>query len=280
MYRRLVVALLVLLAGCSGFAGGNADEARTVNPALRGTVSPTPTPTPVPDYPPGVSAAGVDAWVLSNAHDRAVEDAGATVRTNRTITGPNGTTLATVRSEAALDGERVASGFVTGGAAPERVGVPGFDFALWSDGTETAVRRTRTDGSVEYTRFPGQPSEALVSPGTGQSAVYRVLADVDAEVAGTAVVDGERRFVLRAEHDVVERIGGPTLLNYSLVASVDERGVVRSYRVRYEERREGVGLVTIDETLRVARLGNTTVERPAWVEDPRRADDGGGRGDG
>lgn len=265
----ITVALLLLLSGCSGLSASDGAGARTVNPNLQGTASPTASPTPTPAYPPGVTAEGVDGWILANAHHRTLASDGATVRTNRTITGPDGTTLATVERRYERAGSRVASGFVIGGAAPERVGVPGFDYALWSDGNETATRRTRPNGDVEYTHFYRTPPASLDSPGTGRDAVYRVLTDVNVTVSAPEVVDGEARFRLRAESERVERIGAPTLSNYSLVASVTERGVVRSYRVRYQEEREGVGVVTIREEFRVSDVGNTTVASPPWVEEAR-----------
>ncbi|QLG27819.1 hypothetical protein HUG10_09755 [Halorarum halophilum] len=270
MRTRLVVAVVLLLAGCSGLSGGDDAGGRTVNPNLQGTVSPTASPTPTPEYPSGVTAEGVDPWILANAHHRTLASDGATVRSNRTIVGPDGVTLATVESRYERSGSRVASGFTVGGAAPERVGVPGFDYALWSDGNETATMRTRPDGEAEYSHFTGSPPSSLVVPGTGRDAVYRVLADVNVTVAGPEVVDGETRFPLRAESDRVERVGAPTRSNYSLVASVTEDGVVRSYRVRYEEEREGVGVVSIREEFRVSDLGNTTVPPPQWVEDARQ----------
>ena len=269
MRTRLVVAVVLLLAGCSGLSASDDAAVRTVNPALQGTVSPTASPTQTPEYPPGVTAEGVDAWILANAHHRTLSSAGATVRTNRAIVGPDGTTLATVESRYERSGSHVASGFTVGGAAPERVGVPGFDYALWSDGNETSTRRTRPDGEAEYTHFSGSPPSSLGGPGTGRDAVYRVLADVNVTVVGPEVVDGEPRFLLRAEGDRVERVGAPTRSNYSLVAAVTERGVVRSYRVRYDEEREGVGTVSIRETFLVNDVGNTTVTPPPWVEEAR-----------
>lgn len=263
----VAVALLLVLAGCGGLTGSDDVEGRTVNPDLQEIPSATPSPSPTPTRPPGVSAAEVDAWILANAHHRALQRRGATVASNRTITAANGTTLATVVTTTERVGVRVQYASVVGGEAPMAVGVPTFGYSLWSDGNETAMRWTRPDGRVEYTYFTDAPPESFVGSRTGRDAVYRALADVNVTVVGTNVTDDGTQYVLSAEADRVERVGGPTLLNYSVVATVTEQGVVRSYRVRYEERRENVGVVTIRESFRVSRVGNTTVERPDWFGD-------------
>ncbi|WP_435147693.1 hypothetical protein [Halobaculum sp. P14] len=271
----VAVAVLVVTAGCGavGGPGGSGDDARTVNPALRET--PTATATPTPGPPPGVGRGNVSVWVVTNAHEDALDGRSVTVRYRRTVVAANGTALATVTETRRRDGDALLYELRTGGANPNAVAVPSWNASVWTNGTWTATRRVfgergppgedGSGGAVRYGTVDGRPAWSGVD-GTGADLLRATLAPLTLEYAGTTTRGGERLFVLRAT-DAWAADGYPSgVSNVSLAAFVTADGVVRSYRLRYDAVYGGVR-ATSTARFRVTGVGTTTVDRPAWVAD-------------
>ena len=79
----LALALLLLTAGCGGFAPGAGDGGTGLTPA--------PVPTAGEAYPPGIGASGVvDPQTLARAHERTLENASYRLHSNRSTYFTNG----------------------------------------------------------------------------------------------------------------------------------------------------------------------------------------------
>ncbi|PSQ08428.1 hypothetical protein BRC97_00745 [Halobacteriales archaeon QS_6_71_20] len=276
--RRLaaVLALAVLLAGCAGGLGGDGggDAGRTVNPALAETPTASPTPTPARDYPLGVTADRVSVGTVSTEHDRVLSGRDSTVRFDRIVVAENGTTLATSRGVIESAGDRLSYRIVTEGSPPDGSGFAAAEFAVWSNRSLTTVRSVNEDGDVRYRVLRGASEEAVETDDSGEGLVYAALVDTEVRLAGTTTVDGETLYVLRAEHDRLDRTIGPPTRNHSVVAYVTEEGVVRSYQVRYTatyETANGSVTATTTEQFRVT-LGDTTAAPPTWVGEALRTE--------
>ncbi|QLG61466.1 hypothetical protein [Halorarum salinum] len=266
MIRRpsIAIALLLVLAGCGGLAGP-ADEQRTVNPNLAGAPSATATPDPTEDYPPGVSADGVDARELANAHVAALEDRPNAVRVHTTVVAANGTTLVSRTATTRENGSRSSVSLVTDGAAPAFLGDVG-DYAYWSDGNETLVRQEQWNGSVEHGTLPGDSEPAIGFTDTGRSVVEPALLAREFRYVGTERRGNATYHVLTADAGTVERDERADARNYRLTVAVTPEGVVESMTTRYDTARDGVEFTYV-QRFRVSDVDGTTVDRPAWADE-------------
>ncbi|WP_435062579.1 DUF7537 family lipoprotein [Halobaculum sp. EA56] len=276
----VAVVCVVLLAGCG--AGGDRGGGRTVNPALAGTPTASPTPTPAPDYPPGVTADGVDVRALTAAHDRALVRRNSTVRFSRTVVAADGTTLATRESVTEHAGDRLGFRLVANGSLPGEPDPALRSFAFWTNGSVTAIRSVNGTGAVSYQVVPGRPATLTGVDDSGEGLVFAAFAGTDARVAGTATVDGEEMTVIRAEHDRLNRSGRPTVRNLTAVAYVTDEGVVRSFELRYTATYgEGDDAVVATTTERFrATVGDTAAAPPDWVDEAIRTGSDGSDEDG
>lgn len=258
----VTVAALLLLAGCSGLAGPT-DEPRTVNPNLDSTPSATATSPPGADYPPGVSADGVDAGRLATAHADALENRSKAVRAHITILAANGTTLLSRTTTTRTDGDALSVSVQVVGAQPGFLG-PFLDYGFWSDGNATLVRRERPDGTVRYRERPGDARPTIgVSP-TGRAIVEPLLYSAAFQYVGTERRGNATYHVLTA--GTVEFGRTENARNVRVAIAVTPEGVVESTSLRYDTRLRGVE-VTIVERFRVFDVGSTTVERPGWADE-------------
>lgn len=280
----LAVVLPLLLAGCAGVGGAGDGGGRTVNPALAHTPSPAPTPTPAPDYPPGVTADGVDAVALAAAHDGALAGRRSVATFERTVVAANGTTLSTTRSVIESAGDRLRFRIVTTGDRPGEPPSPVSSLAFWTNGSVTAIRTETATGAVDYRYVPGRPRAVAEVDDSGEGLVRGALAGTGARPVGTTVADGETLYVLRADRAALDRIGEPTARDLAVVASVTREGVVRSYERRFAatyDTAAGTVAATTTERFRVS-LGGTDAAPPAWVSEARAeaegTDDGAGDG--
>ena len=258
----VAVAALLLLAGCSGLAAP-VDEPRTVNPHLDSTPSPTATPGSGVDYPPGVSADGVDAGRLAAAHADTLKNRSKAVRAHTTILAANGTTLLSRTTTTRTDGDALAVSVRTVGASPGFLG-PFLDYGYWSDGDATLVRQQRPDGTVRYRKRPGDAKPTIgVSP-TGRAIVEPLLYYAEFRYVGTERRGNATYHVLAAGTVTFRRTEDAR--NVRVAAAVTPEGVVESTSLRYDTTLRGVE-VTVVERFRVFDVGSTTVERPGWADE-------------
>lgn len=243
MDRRLAaVALAVLLAGCSAFAGGG-EPTETVTPA------PVPEVTPGERggtaLPPGVTAEGVvDPAALADAHLNAVENRSYVMR-GRFVYG-NQTSAALLRV-----------------ASPRRYYYRETNGYYGSNVTEFA------DGEWwygRYDRFQSRYSRDRATDATERFGAI-VTQYVDQYLAGDATVteatvDGQRRFVIRSSDQPWNRTA---VEDYSARALVTPDGVIRSLRVSFVDR-DGDDELRVEQQLSYERR-DVTVERPEWVDE-------------
>lgn len=276
----LTALALLLLAGCN--AAPTAPET-TVTPA---SVPGDPDDAPTRALAPGLTEAGVtDPLALSFAHDGVVGASSATASFERTRRYANGTLYSYEYRRVEANADRTAVHSVLVERGPGATYFPeGGRAAFWTDGERYLQRIERGDrtyfGGVpagEYRRQPQTPLPLL--PGGGRA--YVLFDSVSVRVTGSTVEDGTRRYRLvsvgTADPSALAAVEGTrTVRQVSLTATVDERGVLRAYDLRYVVVRPNA-LLTVDVTGNFTAIGRTAVDRPSWYEAARNATEVEGR---
>lgn len=249
----LLVVALVATAGCNAPLADEPDPGET----------PTVTPLPVgeraagatgstDELAPGLGPEGVvDAERLLGAHAAVLANDSYTIRLSSRRVATDGS--ASTRHDRVV---RVAG--------PER-----FHYALttatddgdrrverWRDG-EQAYEATTENGSTTYRSLEAPAPPVLLT----RADLLRLFLFVPADVVDSRERNGT------TVHTVA---GGPDdlqpLSDVTYEAAITERGLVRSYEVRYDlSGRNPATTVTVTAT--VSDVGETTVERPSWVDD-------------
>lgn len=277
-----VLVVAVVLAGCGAVdsGGGTADRAAT-----------TLTPAPIPEetgpaggrlLAPGLSARGIfDADVLVEGHRKTLTERGFVLTRNRTVFRPNGTgeprALNTMRRRIVVGPGAESYHFtrIERSAREWPVADTYTLIGVWY--REPVVRNRFADESRVEHYWGGNETESgrPVFDPTQAGGVRRDLVAVDLRVVGngTASEDGGAGGVpvYRLEGSRFEEpaeLVFPALLSnphdVSMVARIDERGVVRSYTLTFDATFDG-GPVRVRRTHRVAAIGETTVDRPGWL---------------
>lgn len=288
----MAVALLLATAGCSGFdAGGDGGEARTVASRLQGTPTPSPTPTATPTptpvstpaggLPPGVTADGVGAERLVDAHRASLSNRSFTTVRHRAVTRRNGRAVVNESLRVRVDpdaGLGVGTPTAGGDAADGRRLVSvrshwGNDQVRttthWTNGSVTVGRDLRQNATTNLTVVAGERPAGVDSDGSER--LRALLRTLDPRFAGTVTDDGRRLAVLEARPGRVARERPSTgqdlpswrSVGFRLLVAPDGRVV--AYRLTYQTTQFGQEAVVTD-AFRVSGVGNTTVGRPGWVE--------------
>ena len=282
MRRSAVLAALalLLLAGCN--TAPTAPET-TVTPA---DVPGDPDAGPTRALAPGLTEDGVaDPLALSFAHDRVVGAASATAAFERTRRYANGTLYSYEYRQVAANANRTAVHSVLVERGPGATYFPeGGRAAFWTDG-ERYLQRVERGGNTyfggvpaaEYRRQRQTPLPLL--PGGGRALV--LFDSVRVRVTGESVENGTRRYHLASVGTddpgalaAVEQVRD--VRDVSLTATVDERGVLRSYDLRYVVVRPDARL-TVSVTGNFTAIDRTTVDRPAWYGEARNETEVEGR---
>ncbi|WP_424002362.1 DUF7537 family lipoprotein [Haloarcula salina] len=272
--RYLLVAIVVVTAGCSGFAfdGGN------------GRVS-TVTPAPVPSddvgaYPVGLGPGGVTSpSLLGAAHADTLNGTSYTLEMTRTVRYANGTLRSHLRIEVALDANRThfANVSVRGHAAPVLLGRPPASASFWSDG-DVYLRQLTRDNRTIYNEYEPPDSYAgtwrywvhtAALNGRPAADVTQTVAPFQTRVARAESGDGTE-YVVSGDRLRRGEVGAPwsARRNATLAARVTEDGLVRAYRTEYTATTGGER-VRVTRTVRFEEVGNTTVGRPSWYDRAR-----------
>ena len=270
--RTALIAGLVLLAGCNGLFGptGNtagSDGGTTPRSATPGEPNGGYGTTRAPgELPPGMTHGGIrDPWRLAQAHAAVLRNTSYTVTSASTNWFPNGTlaTQQAMTSRSGANGTRSASVRMLSGpglSSPENLA----RYDAWTNGSAAYVRTELTNGTVEYARWPGFPT---VRDPTGRDTLYGLYATYEFTVADQFERGGTTYYRL------VSTELGPNATtpfsNASVSILLDERGVVREYHVS-GEKTAGSETFLVDRTVRFSALGNTTVGRPAWLDEALR----------
>jgi len=244
-WRLVSLVSIVVLAGCGSILDGDTDS----NPdGPTETLTPAPVPqvteTPVP-LPPGVIGSGIrDADALLDAHESLLRTQSYTLREQLRVDETHYTRLIRIETPT-----RYYSHDVLGG----------------NDGNVTQFAsgpfiyvRTEYAGITRYDRLDNtQPPESRTIR------LSRQLLQVGDAAVSKTTVDDRPAFVVRGNystHPELERIR-----NVSLRAVVEPTGLVRSMNVSYV-RTGGNGPATVTRSFAYDDVGETTVERPDWVE--------------
>jgi hypothetical protein len=277
MYRVVPVALLVVLAGCGGFADGSTSVG-----------TPTVTPAPLPEsgaasegvaLAPGLTREGVvDPLALANAHAGVVGSRSHAFHARWTVRYANGSLVGEVvqRTRVEPGGPFLANVSVRGdpGLLNDRPTTALF----WSDGEEL-VERVRVG---DETRFLYVPADEF-SGGNGfynslrrpkpWRDTYALFESVDLRVATSQSIDGGTLYLLEGT-----RLSDPRVFaaatdttdprDVTFTAGVTDEGLVRGQRLAYTATVRG-------ETVRVVRVveyrafGEVRVTRPDWYDRAR-----------
>jgi hypothetical protein len=282
--RRPLVLCLMLslaLAGCGG-----AVESPGADPT-----TPTLTPADVPQatdlsgsrlLAPGLGTDGVfDADRLARAHRNRLATTSYRLVHNRTVRYANESRAAAEpvqsldfvheRSVVAPDRDAYTFTKLETSARAWTAAAPYSRVDIWFH--ESLVRNRLVDagGTERYWGFDDEPAGGpLVAPSNHQR-VAADLAAVETEVVGQKRVGGLAHYRLRGDGlDGNASLPTPPLAtdlhNVSLVGTVDERGVVRSYTLTYDATFAVDGSeLRVRRVHRLDRVGGASVERPGWL---------------
>lgn len=261
--RPVVVAALLVFAGCAGvsFGGGGAETPReTLTPVPVSPTEESVATSPPVERPPGVSRGGiVDARRLRDAHESFVSDRSYRWRLVYALDGPEQAGTAFERGftrRAVVEPGR----FLVRQVEDDRP----LNQSLFVDDTGGYLRTVEGNATRNETLAdPGQREDYV----PGGQLIERFLAGLDPNVtrverAGTTYY----RLHARAGVPPTIRQTGATVSNYSVTAYVTPEGFVRSMTVTFERswnaREERVYVRFYYD-----RVGSANVERPRWVDD-------------
>lgn len=216
---------------------------------------------------PGLTDDGVtDAFALAQAHHRTLKNTSYTLTDETTQRFRNGSLLGQWSNTERVAADGAAFSRVNAGTFRNESGSFGFahyERAVWSNGSVTLTALQRPGQPTEYDRRVG-PTGPGLSPDTRWEMLYVVFGAVNTTVAGQVERDGTTLYrVVGTGVDPGSTHGDDA--PFSLVALVDERGVVHSLQYAHPTTFEGDPAV-ITQTIRVTDVGNTTVERPVWAD--------------
>jgi len=238
--RALAVCTLVVLAGCSGALG----------PLGGGDGAPSP--------PPGVEGGQVNATVLLDAHVASLDNESFTAALPDGPAGQGNAATARVSTNGTA---RVEQETAFGGTANVFVA----DGRSYWPADEAGAKYVVSNWSARYDHSPrGQ----YVAP----PALRRALGVADGRPApalsrdGTVERDGRTRWRLTVSGSNQTEAAGLTNVRGEVLATSEGRVVEASYR--YDR-----GGTPVSLTYELSAVGDTHVERPAWVDDARRHGD-------
>jgi len=258
----LVVCLLVLVAGCNAvdFGGGRKSPAsvESVTPVPVSAVNETTAP---PRFsgptPPGIKSDGaVDIYRLVDAHVELLSARSYSwaAFNNVTVSGSNITGKTFMRTVRVEDGRYVARQ-----TEPDNTSVT----TLFVE-NGTGYYRLSTENETDYIdRSPPEHDRLAFGP----RAAMRFLAD-DNPTVSTVERDGRTLYQLHVSTPPANVARGDTtageVREYSATAYVTTDGLIRTLIVDYE-RVDDERVVSRRLRFDYSSVGNTTVEKPAWV---------------
>jgi hypothetical protein len=252
MRRRAVVvvlALLVALAGCNGLGGTATEQSKA-------SVTPAPVPTTAAGngtvVAPGLTDRVVtDPLELARAHVATLRNRSYAVEYNRTVQYGNGS----VRTRQGIDGTVGVKSqryrFVVdwaGSAANDSRTVYHYD--------GRRVIRERSLGGVTTRRIvmdgrgigaaPADPVDVLPFDPRFGDRLYRLLSAIGSSSVTAVTRTGSDRATYRVRTDVLGNLDRQ-VSNAAGVVIVEETGLVRQYRFRYETVRDGQSVTVIEQ---------------------------------
>lgn len=277
MRRAALVVLVLVLAGCS-YAPADGTETESVTAA--------PVPEEV-DHPPGVDESGVvSPGRLADAHVDAVASRSFRLVSNRTVRDADGQVRSRVAVTVAVAEDRSYLSDLTteGPEGPVLLGRPPARGVYWSNGSDHVRKLTRRN-ETSFDRIDASRTFAgswlfwtntvayggVIGRSSAESFYRATLRDVSAELAGRRTENGTTVVRLvgdRAESTDFSQLDADEVRDVRVEAVVDERGLVRSFRLSYEAVVDGE-VRTVDWQIRHEQVGNTSVSRPDWFDRAR-----------
>jgi len=267
MRRSVVVAALVIVAGCSAVpfntGGQQSTPSETVTPVpITDSGVPESEPSTSADRPPGVRADGpVDAESLARAHVASIENRSYTWVVEYDTGRPDSIGGKTVRRAVVGDDT-----FLVEQGSPGMVS----NTSLYVN-ESGGFLRVASGRATEYDllQAPGDPAEYAFA----EDAIRRFLGGATVDVT-TVDRDGQRYYRLYASGGPVPPAlteSGATIRNYTVTAYVTPEGFVRSMAVDYDRVVNG-DRSTVTFRYDYSRLGESDPSEPEWVgEVPRRS---------
>ncbi|MFC5973641.1 hypothetical protein ACFPYI_20110 [Halomarina salina] len=259
----LVVSVLLVLAGCGDVVPR--ESASSVSP----TPAPVPTDDPLATLPPGLAEDGIaDPIALAAAHDAALSESAFTEVATLSVQFANGTVLVD-RTRVRRVGEARDRWLVTRTYDSVHRSfdiAPGTRVDGWYNRTHS-FQRVRGPNRTTYSGpVPRVPTDSL----TGAHRLSGVYMAATAPTVDTEDGTVTLRTTTAPPSDDLTEMRLSDLSDWTFTASLTTDGRVRQYRVAF------VGVladtdvtVTGVATVRFGGLGETTVARPAWVDDAR-----------
>lgn len=252
----VALAALLVLAGCAGLGG--------TDPSVDETVTAAPVPTDGTEFPPGISSRGVVVDVVTETHERQLNETNYTFLSQQRVVGANGTMWVTNRTQQ-IDNERgTYSGRIDHRVREFPLGRFAAPIEFWGNESVYASRRILS----ERTSFYGWER-------TDETAEFTSLPLIGRTLAATrlSVVDRPDGVVLLGNSlRDPDRLPTPPYLrdprNVSLTVRITDSGAITNWRLAYDA-------TLVNETVRVTRearivdVGSTTIRRPEWVDEAR-----------
>lgn len=257
----MLVAVLVVLAGCSGAFGGGDESTETVTPAAVPTDEPT--STPVPRLAPGVTKRGIESpRALIAAHRSLLQNRSFTQRSNSTALAANGSTVlrTTSTARAGPPGTGFRSVIERNGSYLSQESAPiSTRSEAWWNGEQYVVKRTFSNGTTRYDRAATSATRADMAAGTLPYLLESATTN-DTTVTERLSRNGTTLYRIEGTSDVRRQP------NTTLRLLVDSHGVIHEYAtVRRLSSEAGVSR-TVTRTRLVAINETDAPERPSWVE--------------
>lgn len=257
-----LVAILIILTGCSGVFGGGGEPQETLTPASVPTDEPT--PTPVPQLAPGLNQQGIEnVSALVAAHNSVLRNQSFTTKSNTTELAPNGTIR--FRSAGILHAGPPGKGVYSinkvernrSGRAPNTQSYPVRSEA-WANEEQVFLKQTLKNKTTTYDR---QKTEARLR--TTGSYLQDILKPFG--VANTSVKtqkhNGTTLYLVEGSAQ------DPGIGSKSLRLLVDDQGIIHSYRI-VQELSSGKNTPRIIDERKYLEIGSTDVpKRPSWVDE-------------
>lgn len=267
----VAVGCLLILAGCSGFFG--ADTTTSASPTS--TPAPVPSDAPTPDQAlqavPGLSAEGVeDAFALGRAHRAVLANVSYTQRVTEPSRFANGTLRLNTTTVTRVEPMNTTTRWSRVTTYEGRV-----DPVFRPHPTAIRVETYAAVRIHHQVTFPNGTTTVHSFDrdfGVELHTLEQTIAAFDTTVRGRTTCGDRTCYRVRSTaltapwtlSDAVNIRDEWTVRNASLFALVDDRGLVREYRVRYSVE-TSMYTYTAVRHVRYTAFGDTTVETPDWV---------------
>lgn len=268
-----VLLVLVVLAGCNGFPVGSDNP--TVTPADVPTDSRP--ETPEGQLAPGVFPTRIDASALAHAHARVLGSTTFTIRMNRTYRYPNGTVRGWFSTKTSVDSEPSSQfrGYSRARYSQSYLRTNDYlslsMYERWYTSNATYQRFTFANNTTDYRSVP--PAGTNPFQITGAWRIVDTFSNVETQVTPLDR-NGSTYYRIEGQVSSGSRFASNSSTNTSQWLLVDSRGVVREHHINATVTGQNGSPQRLQFSISYQNIGNTTVERPAWIDTARNRTNG------